>query len=130
MSTQKNELWPEDCKLFATMKGQYISENEKTFFEKMKYKMEYEITLMNDLIMFELDNEDHIYIVRVIYDEIIIGHGTEGSYAREHHVMNLSEALNSNLKELGYIDRDITLFQWLRERDYKGIMYNHNADLM
>lgn len=130
MKTQENVLWPEDYELFARMEGHYVSDNEKIFFEKMRYKMEYEITLSNDLIMFELDNEDLIYIVRCIYDEIILGHGTEGHYAPEHHVMNLSEALNSNLKELGYINRDITLLEWLRERDYKGIMYNHNADLM
>ena len=44
--------------------------------------------------------------------------------------MKLSEALNANLKQLGYLDRDITLLDWLRERDYKGIRYNHNYALM
>ena len=42
--------------------------------------------------------------------------------------MNLYEALNANLKEIGVLDRNITLFQWLRERDYKGVEYNHNFD--
>lgn len=112
------------------MEGHYVSENEKTFFEKMRHKMEYEIAPSNDLIMFELDNDDRIYIVRCIYDEVIVGHGIEGHYDPEYHVMNLSEALSANLKELGFIDRDITLLEWLRERDYKGIRYNHIYHLL
>lgn len=126
MKAPENKLWPEDYELFATMEGHYVSENEKTFFEKMRYKMEYEIAPSNDLIMFELDNDDRIYIVRCIYDEIIVGHGVEGHYDHEYHVMNLTEALTANLKKLGYLDRDITLHEWLRERDYKGVRYNHN----
>ena len=121
MKRPENKLWPEDEKLFATMVGHYISENEQTFFEKMKNKMENEIAPSNDLIMFEEDNEDNIYIVRCIYDEFIIGHGTTGHYDEELHVMNLSDALNVNLKELGFLDRDITVLGWLRERDYKGV---------
>lgn len=122
----ENKLWADDYKLFADMEGHYVSENEKTFFEKMRQKMEYEIAISNDLILSEVDNDDRIYIVRCIYDEIIVGHGVAGHYDPEHHVMNLSQALGANLKELGYLDRDLTLLEWLRERDYKGVRYNHN----
>lgn len=38
MSITANKLWPEDYKLFSDMEGHYFSENEKTFFEKMKNK--------------------------------------------------------------------------------------------
>ena len=44
--------------------------------------------------------------------------------------MYLAEALQLNLKEVGLLDRDITLFEWLRERDYKGVEYDHNYDDM
>ena len=130
MKAIANKLWPEDYKLFDNMEGHYISENEKSFFEKMKFKMENEIAPSNDLIMFEEDNDEHIYIVRCIYDEFIVGHGTKSHYDEEYHVMNLSEALSANLKTLGFIDRDITLLEWLRERDYEGIRYNHNYAFM
>ena len=130
MKTIANKLWPEDNKLFANFEGHYISENEKSFFEKMKYKMENEIAPSNDLIMFEEDNEDHIYIVRCIYDEFIVGHGINDHNDNEFHFMNLSEALNANLKELGFLNRDITLLNWLRERDYNGIRFNHNYAFM
>ena len=126
MNNTNNDLWPEDLELFATMEGKYTSQNEKEFFERMRQKMENEIAPSNDLIMFEEDNEDNIYIVRCVYDEFIIGHGLKGHYDEEFHFMNLSEALNANLKELGFTERDITLFDWLRERDYKGVRYNHN----
>lgn len=130
MSTTANKLWPEDYKLFSDMEGHYYSENEKTFFEKMKNKMEYEFAPSNDLIMFEEDNEDHIYIVRCIYEEIIVGHGLKDDYDEEFHVMTLSEALHANLKQLGFLSRSITLLEWLRERDYEGIRYNHNYAYM
>lgn len=126
----ENKLWKEDEELFSSMEGHYISSNEKVFFEKMKYKMEYEIASSNDLIMFEEDNEDHIYIVRCVYEEIIVGHGIKDNYDEEFHVMTLAEALNANLKNLGFLERDITLLEWLRERDYEGVRYNHNYALM
>lgn len=130
MKQPENKLWREDEELLDFMKGHYVSENEKFFFEKMRYKMEYEDAPSNDLIMFEKDNDDHIYIVRCYYDEFIVGHVLNGNYDEEYHVMKLSEALNANLKRLGFLDRNITLLDWLRERDYKGIRYNHNYALM
>lgn len=130
MKLPENKLWKEDEELFSSMEGHYTSENEKVFFEKIRYKMEFEIAPSNDLIMFEKDNDDNIYIVRCIYQEFIVGHGTKGNYDEELHVMTLSEALSANLKTLGFINRDITLLGWLRERDYEGIRYNHNYALM
>ena len=124
----EHKLIKMDAELFAAMEGNYISDNEKEFFEKQKYKQENVFTFANDLVMWELDNEDHIYIVRCMYEEYIVGHGTEGNYDEEFHSMTLYEALNANLKELGFIDRDLTLLQWLRERDYKGVQYDHNYD--
>lgn len=130
MNTITNKLWTEDSNLFSKMEGHYVSENEKTFFEKIRYKMEHELAPSNELIMSEIDNDDKIYIVRVDYDEFIVGHGTVGHYDEEFHGMNLSEVLDANLKELGYIDNDITLWEWLRERDYKGVRYNNNYAYM
>ncbi len=124
MKTQEtNTLWPEDIKLFNCMKGHYISDKEKKFFEEQEHKQKCVMTVSNDLVMSEFNNEDHLYIVRCWYDEYIIG-----SETGEEHFMNLSETLNANLKDLGILDRDTTLFQWLRLRDYKGVEYNHNFD--
>lgn len=118
-------MWDEDIALFRSMEDNYQSDREREFFEKLKHKEENVLTVSNDLLMSEYDNEDSIYIVREEFSEFVIGR--DGA-TEEHHYMNLSETLAANLREIGLLDRDVTLFQWLRERDYKGIMYDHNYD--
>lgn len=123
----KNQLWEADEKIFSAMTAPKCqSEAEFLFFRNMRYKQEYEVALANDLIMSEYDNEDRIYIVRCEYDEYIVGHGYENERDEEAHFMNLSEALSANLCELGFLKESTTLLQWLKKRDYSGIMYNHN----
>lgn len=126
MNAIQNELWPEDKALFKSMEGNYQSDNEREFFEKQRYKQECVMTSSNDLLLHEDNNQDRIYIVRCWYEEYVVG----GLLYKqgEEHFMNLSEALNANLREIGVLDRDITLLQWLRERDYKGVEYDHNYD--
>lgn len=125
METNRNKLWDADEKLFASMEGHYQSENEAVFFRNMKFKQEYEVALSNDLIVSETGNADEIYLVRVEYDEYIVGKGYDG--AHEIHVMNLSEALSVDLSSIG-LNRKLTLCKWLKERDYEGVMYDHNYD--
>ena len=129
MSTKKHKLWDADARLFASMKGKYQSVNEENFFKNMQYKQEYEVTALNDLIVSEYENDDEIYIVRMYNEEYVVGHGIDSDGAQEEHVMCLSDALSLNLKDLGFIDRDLTLFQWLRERDYDVVNYERNFDL-
>ena len=135
-----NELWPEDRKLFENMKEHYISEEERLFFEKMKLKMEFECAPSGDTLMRGIDNEDEMYISRLDPDEFVMGrysgeveHVPANGIWREHdfhhyvefHAMNLSEALSHNLKDI--IGKNITLLEWLRERNYHGINYNGNV---
>lgn len=130
MNTNTNHLAPEDKQLFERMQGNYVSENEKNFFMNMQYKQEHEITGLNDLIVSEYENKDEIYIVREYFEEYIVGHGIGTDGAQEEHVMTLSEALALNLKTLGYIERNLTLLEWLRECDYVCVNYNRNYDLL
>lgn len=130
MNTKKHELWDEDKKLFESMKGHYQSVNEENFFKNMQFKQEYECTSLNDLIVSEYENEDEIYIVREYNEEYVVGHGIGTDGAQEEHVMNLSEALALNLKDLGFLNRDVTLLQWLRECDYQVVNYERNYDFI
>ena len=41
--------------------------------------------------------------------------------------MSLSEALATNLKESGLIARDETLLDWLRNRDYRDVVFRNHA---
>lgn len=130
MINEKHKLWDADAKLFASMKGNYQSKNEENFFMNMQYKEEYQATALNDLLVSEYENPDEIYIVRMYNEEYIVGQGIGTDGANEEHVMCLFQALNLNLKELGFLDRDLTLLDWLRECDYSVVNNERNYDLM
>ena len=129
MNKSKNTIWNVDAKLFASMKKNSLTPNEANFFSIMEYKEEYEVSALNDLLVSEYENDDEIYVIRMNYDEYVIGHGIGTDGAEEVHVMNLSEALSVNFKEKSFLDRDITLWQWLREKDYEIVNYGRNYDL-
>ena len=128
MINEKHKLWDADAKLFASMKGNYQSKNEENFFMNMQYKEEYQATALNDLLVSEYENQDEIYIVRMYNEEYIVGQGIGTDGINEEHVMCLFEALN--LKELRFLDRDLTLLDWLRECDYSVVNYERNYDII
>lgn len=130
MNTEKNKLWDADEKLFASMKGNYRSVDEENFFKNIQYKQEYECTALNDLLVSEYENKDEIYVVREVYEEYVVGQGIGTNGLQEVHTMCLYEALSLNLMELGYIDRDLTLWDWLKECDYAVVNYERNYDIV
>ena len=75
-------------------------------------------------------NEDGIYIVRCYDYEFIIGCHVGDTFKEEKYTMNFSDALETNLKNCGFIDDNLTLLEWLRNRNFKGVQYDHNYDLM
>ena len=123
MKEKVNQLCPEDEQLFASMQGHYQSENERIFFETMKYKEEYELATMNDLLMTEEDNDEDLYFIRIYVDEYEIGIDTT-----KNHFQSLAEALAMPLSEIGKTT-ELTFGEWLKQRDYKGINYEGNVDL-
>ncbi len=120
-------MWKEDIALFHAMEGNYQSGREREFFETLKYREENVLSVSHDALLLEPDNEDRLYLIRCEYSEYMLG---KEDVIEEQHYMNLSETLSANLKDVGLLDRDITLFQWLRERDYKGVRYDRNFDVM
>ena len=127
---KKTELVPKDKLFFDNLGDVFASTEEKNFFENMKYKMEFEPAMSNDLIMSENDNEDGIYIVRCYDYEFIIGCHVGDTFKEEKYTMNFSDTLETNLKNCGFIDDNLTLLEWLRNRNFKGVQYDHNYDLM
>lgn len=121
----KHQLIEEDEVLFNEMIRNSKSENERIFFVTMKNKEEHVLTISNDLILSEHDNDDHLYMVRLGYEEYLVGKSED---SKEFHAMTLKEALDLNLKAHGWINEDITLLQWLQKHDYNGVQYNHNFD--
>lgn len=126
-----NELWPEDEALFDKMENCYASDAEAVFFRTLHEKMLYEYAPCGELLVSPRSNPDGIGFHREEYDEFIIGHLTEdGEYDDEYHAMKLSDALSANLRDLGYLNRDISMFQWFRENDFRFVMYDHNNAYM
>ena len=130
MENKKTKLIAEDASLFKDMEGKYVSNEEKEFFERMKFKIENEPAPANDLIMSNRNNNDGIYIVRCYDYAFRIGCHVGEEYKKEFYAMDFHDALNVNLRECGFIDENLSLLEWLRKRNYKGVEYNHNFDLM
>lgn len=105
-----------------------VSKNEREFFEKLRYKILNETAFSNDVLLKDDENDDAIYIMRVGTDDIMVGHNLTVK-GKEHEAVELAGiffAMSYNLIDfLGY---NITLKQWLRNRDYQGIKYDRNND--
>ena len=128
--TPENDLWPKDKALFDSMAANYQSENERVFFETIKAKMENENAPWDEVLISERENADHIALIRLTYDEFILGNADtrESWFKSKVHAMSLSEILNVNLKEANIATKDMTLFQWLRAHDYSMVRYDHRND--
>lgn len=130
MNSIENELWPQDKKTLDKLISHPVSENERNFFIQLRNKMENELAPCKEVHFSERDNADGIFLLRDGYDEFIVGTEKDNVPNDYIHVMNLSEALSINLKHVGFVDRNITLLDWLRERDYDGAMFDHNNAYM
>ena len=128
MENKKTKLIAEDASLFKDMEGKYVSNEEKEFFERMKFKIESEPAPANDLIMCNRNNDDGIYIVRCYDYEFRIGCHVGEEYKKEFYDMDFHDALYVNLHECGFINENLSLLEWLRKRNYNGVEYNHNFD--
>ena len=122
----ENSLWPEDEALFQKMDNNYISENERLFFETIREKMLTELAPCSELLLSEVSNVDEVYFLRTQYDEFIVGQGKGENRKNEVHTMNLSEALNIDMKAKVFLPDAITFLEWLQKEDYREIRYNHN----
>ena len=123
------ELWEDDAKLFEQMKGQYQSEEERIFFETMRYKEQDEPAYSNEDLILEDENEDLVYIVRCSEHEYEFGSGELG-HQTKFYVDSLYDMLNTNLADVGVTSMQGTMLDWLRARNYKGVRYDRNLALM
>ena len=130
---KRNENWeyladtPEE---FDAAIKNAVSGNERIFFEKVRYKVLNETAASNDVLMNEADNEDKLYLLRVGTDDFMIGRNITDPNEKSSPIENagLFGALEEDLYP--YIGRHITLLEWLRGRDYKGIRYDANNDYL
>ena len=123
------QLVKDDKVLLDSLKQIVNTDAGKEFLSKIEFKMQYEPAMANELLLSEFDNDEGIYLVRCYDHEFIVGCHIGDKYEEEFYAMSFSEAMNVNLKEYHFIDDNITMFQWLANRDFKGVRYNNNYDL-
>lgn len=114
--------------LFTEMRHAYQSDAEKKFFEKVKYKEQYESAFSNELLVYEKDNEDHIFIIRKYFDTYLVGYCNSENSVDEYECETLSEMLRLQLDECVGFPYKISVWEWLRKYDYRIVKYNRNYD--
>ena len=125
---EDDEPAPEDLALFKTHPGPGASDAEKDFFKKMEKKVFGEFAPSADLLMSEHNNHDEIYIVRYYFSEFRIGQGlADNRFKGKIYTLTFAEALEADLFQ--FLDRHVTLLEWLREIDFKGLDFNGNYAL-
>ena len=129
---QKSEfpftLAEQDKVLFSRMQDHYNTPAEKKFFQKMAHKQKHEPAFSNELLVFEQENPDGIYLIRKYYDTYLVGY-THQDETEEFEVTSLTSALSIQLNKcIGY-PLSITLWEWLRKYNYEVVRYNRNYDI-
>lgn len=124
LDNEVDEIEAKDILLFKRMDAEYVSEEERYFFEKMHWKLFEDFAPCSDVLIDESQNDEELYFVRYYTSEFEVGTGFKGNRKLGGYFICLSDALELNLSEL--LGRDITMLGWLRERNYQGIKYDNN----
>lgn len=105
-----------------------LTDNEKEFFKKLRFKVLNEGAASYDVLMNDKDNDDGIYILR-ISDDFLIGRKDDNGkdMVTILEIPGLFYFLSEYMDQ--QINRHITILDWLRERDFSGINYDANNDL-
>lgn len=122
-----NQLDKNDIELFEKMNREFCSDNEKTFFEKLNIKEMTQQAASNELLMKESPETEYVYIIRHDFDSYEIGSCRPGEEEMVIGCYSLSLFLSldmcSGLERV--LKRHITVWEWLRARDYSGIVYDY-----
>ncbi len=115
----------EDKELYNIMRDQFVSEEEKIFFEQMLAKEIYDFPVSTfDVIMHEGDNEDGIYIEKHYHSEYKVAQVKDGKTKQiSLYPESLSGLLKLDMFEL--LGEHITVLEWLRKRNYLNVRYDY-----
>lgn len=118
----------DDEALFERVRHMEVSPAERHFFEEMELREREAFTVQGDWLMHEEHNPDQIYLGR--YDEAeyeMRGYAIPYEQRERIYANSLDELLHSYMD--GVNGRHITVWDWLRERDFALINYEGNQDL-
>lgn len=122
---EDDQALPEDIRLLDSHPRSDESPNEQKFWREMKKKVLGEFAPSADLLMSEHDNDEEIYLVRYYFHEFRIGRGRTNERKKGAiYIDSFADAINVDLFPL--LDRHVSLIEWLREVDFRGIDYDGN----
>ncbi len=121
---------PEDRLLFERMRTEYVSENEKYFFEEMKRRTLGE-EVNCDVLVLEHDNQEKLAFVRYYSCEYEVSRlypseipGNRPYMHTIDYIIHLSGILQCNINRFEPDLAPKTLWEWLRETDYRYVRYD------
>lgn len=120
-----SNLYKWELKYFGEMIQEAKTDNEREFFQTLRYRHAHNYCIADDRLVDIADTEDRIYLFRLNMNEYEIGHqNADGAWDEEQHVMNIAEVMDINLKFAGYIQQDLTVLEWLRMHDFQMVHYD------
>lgn len=129
MTTQQHfTLSKADDNLFAVMRASSSTAGERQFFKRLEWKEQHEPAFSNELLVYEKENTDGIFLIRKYYDTYLIGMKHVGSPTREYETTTLASALEADLSTAVGYGRKMSLHDWLRGNDYECVRYDRNYD--
>lgn len=123
------KLSEKDSALMESIHVSDISENEKRFFDTMLHKQQYESAFSNELLVYEKENEEGIYIVRKYFDTYLIGIKKDNISIGAVETISLSDMLSTTISAVADNGDVRTIWQWLRTLDFSCVNYNRNYDI-
>lgn len=108
-----NDLLEDDDLLFRNLSYESMTENERFFFETMKERLTEDCS-NNDILMDDESNDLGIFLVRFSFDWF--------KMSRYGECQGLRDILNATLD--GYGKPNVTLLEYLKEKDFSVIKYD------
>lgn len=124
MLQKSHDLCEQDEALFAQMKENYQSDNERIFFETIKEKEQSDNAFEDgwDVLLREDDNDENVFLYRESYDWYMLERNDDDhNYVEEFNCLAALLAAPASKWNLG----EGTILDWLRSRDYAGIRYDN-----
>ncbi len=120
-----------DVSLFARMTREYVSEEEKVFFERLSYDEANVPTICGQMYIHEDDNHEGIFFIRRNGHEYELDNATiQQGIETGGYYDSLSEVLSVFLDDIHIHDEHITFLEWLRSKSYGCVRYDRNLDNM
>lgn len=124
------ELPQEDVELFNKMRGNYVSEKEKRFFEEVEWREQYNQANVDDLLWDSNQKNLSVWFYRFEYSCYMLHVPIKGQpYGIEIELSSLADMLEYDFSKVENANVDAqNVLDYLRKTDYANIDYDRCTD--